>query len=213
MAGLSLKERQFKLKKEYIIEIAKEIFFEKGYENTSIDDISLKAQMSKSTFYTYIKSKEELFMHIHIEGMGKRLEILRESMRKVNSGYDKIYTFGKEYYSFYKANPGFFKLHLYEDYNSLDKEKIGLELYNSFDQLLEEIICLVKEAFTTGMKDKSIHSHIEVGYLDKYFAYTLRTIINVAFNPEKTKQIKEGFNEEKFFYQYLDFFMSSLKNC
>ncbi len=212
MEQLSLKERQAELKRDFIIEVAKRLFFEKGYENTSIDEVALTAGFSKSTLYTYVKSKEELFMHIHLEGMRSRYELLSQKMNRKSTGYAKIYAFGEEYYHFYKQNQGYFKLHLYEDYNSLDKSKIELELYDQFDHLLDRIIAIVRDAFELGIQDHSIRGNIDAGYLDKYFAYTLRTILNVAFSPEKTKQIQDVFDEEKFYYQYLDLFMSAIKN-
>ncbi len=207
----SLKERQIELKRDFIIEVAKELFFSKGYEATSIDEIALTAEMSKSTLYTYVKSKEELFMHIHLEGMQERYDLLRTKMLESKTGYAKIYTFGREYFNFYKSNPGYFKLHIYEDYNTLDKSKVGLELYEQFDELLNNIICIVREAFELGAQDGSITKDIEAGYLDKYLAYTLRAMLNVAFSPEKIKQIKDIFEEEKFYFQYLDLFMKSVK--
>jgi AcrR family transcriptional regulator len=49
-------------KKEDIITAAIEIFFSKGYSETSIADIALQARMSKETFYLYFKNKDELFI-------------------------------------------------------------------------------------------------------------------------------------------------------
>ena len=49
-------------KKEDMITTAIEIFFSKGYSETSVADIALKARMSKETFYLYFKNKDELFI-------------------------------------------------------------------------------------------------------------------------------------------------------
>lgn len=209
---LSLKERQFNLKRDYIIEIARDLFFLKGYEQTSIDEIASKAEMSKSTLYNYVKSKEELFMHIHLEGMRERLVSLTEKMNHANNGFEKIQAFGIEYYRFYKKNPGYFKLHAYEDYNSIDKEKAGEDLCNEFEILLEQIITLVRSAFEDGMLDRSIKTQLDPGYLDKYYAYTLRAILNITFNPEKRKEIEKTFDDQKFYMQYLELFLCAIKS-
>lgn len=47
-----------------IIEEAKEIFNQKGINNTSIDDISKKCKISKATFYKYFQNKESLILQI-----------------------------------------------------------------------------------------------------------------------------------------------------
>jgi AcrR family transcriptional regulator len=42
------------------IDIARQLFFEKGYEKTSVNDIIEKVGVAKGTFYHYFKSKENL---------------------------------------------------------------------------------------------------------------------------------------------------------
>jgi AcrR family transcriptional regulator len=49
-------------RKEDIISAAIEVFFAKGYADTSIADIALQARMSKETFYLHFKNKDELFI-------------------------------------------------------------------------------------------------------------------------------------------------------
>ena len=42
----------------FTIDAAKKLFRTKGYKNTSVDEISDEAVLSKGTFYQYFKSKE-----------------------------------------------------------------------------------------------------------------------------------------------------------
>ncbi|MBC7195225.1 MAG: TetR/AcrR family transcriptional regulator [Caldisericia bacterium] len=51
-------------KKEKIFEEALKLFLEKGFNETSIEDITKNASISKGSFYTYFKSKEELLENI-----------------------------------------------------------------------------------------------------------------------------------------------------
>jgi TetR/AcrR family transcriptional regulator len=208
----SMKERVKEVKRDFIVEVAKGLFFGKGYENTSIDEVALSAGISKSTLYTYVKSKEELFMHIHLAGMKERLTILNKKSPNEASGLEKIEIIGSEYYYYFKENMGYFKLYMYEDYNSLDRNKIGEDLYNEFTEILGNLINIVTDALDLGVQDLSIKSDVNVGYLDKYFAYTIRTILNVAFSPEKVRNLEGAFDEESFYFQYLDLFLNALKN-
>jgi AcrR family transcriptional regulator/predicted transcriptional regulator len=48
-------------KRNEIVKAAVNLFRDKGYDNTNIDDIVAYAGIGKSTFYQYFKSKEELF--------------------------------------------------------------------------------------------------------------------------------------------------------
>ena len=47
-------------KKDELVEIAEKLFLEKGYEETSVDDILNASGLSKGGFYHYFKSKEEV---------------------------------------------------------------------------------------------------------------------------------------------------------
>jgi AcrR family transcriptional regulator len=49
--------------KAQVSEMALDLFLEKGYEQTTIDDICAVAGISRSTFFRYFRSKEDVFMN------------------------------------------------------------------------------------------------------------------------------------------------------
>ncbi|OGO78143.1 MAG: hypothetical protein A2Y23_11375 [Clostridiales bacterium GWB2_37_7] len=49
-------------KKNELVELAEKLFLEKGYEETSIDDILDASGLSKGGFYHYFKSKDEVLV-------------------------------------------------------------------------------------------------------------------------------------------------------
>ncbi|MGC9064952.1 MAG: TetR/AcrR family transcriptional regulator, partial [bacterium] len=53
-----------KKKKEDILNSALKLFFEKGFNETSIDEITRLAGISKGSFYTYFQSKEDLLSEV-----------------------------------------------------------------------------------------------------------------------------------------------------
>jgi AcrR family transcriptional regulator len=48
-------------RREHILKVAREVFFEQGYSATSMSTIAARLGGSKGTLYNYFKSKEELF--------------------------------------------------------------------------------------------------------------------------------------------------------
>jgi AcrR family transcriptional regulator len=48
-------------KRDTIIEVARQVFFEEGYAAASMSTIAARLGGSKGTLYNYFKSKEELF--------------------------------------------------------------------------------------------------------------------------------------------------------
>lgn len=53
--------RRTEAKRNAILKVAKELFHKKGYQNTSMSDITAKVGGSKATIYGYFKSKKLLF--------------------------------------------------------------------------------------------------------------------------------------------------------
>jgi len=63
------KESVAALHKENIMNAAEQIFSEKGFTATTIDDISKAAQYSRRTLYAYFESKEDILYHVILKGL------------------------------------------------------------------------------------------------------------------------------------------------
>ena len=59
------REREKTGLKEEIKDAAWELFYEKGYEETTVNDIIKKANTSKGGFYYYFKAKDELLNSLY----------------------------------------------------------------------------------------------------------------------------------------------------
>ncbi|MCR4428394.1 MAG: TetR/AcrR family transcriptional regulator [Caldiserica bacterium] len=62
--NLSRRERKKNATRSTILRAARHLFEEKGPENTSIEEIAERADISKSTFFNYFPNKEALFTAI-----------------------------------------------------------------------------------------------------------------------------------------------------
>ncbi len=77
-----LPEEYKEIVKSKIIQAAIKVFSKKGYQGSSIDEIADEAQMSKSTLYTYFKSKLEILKVISAK------QNIAEKFEKTFEGYD-----------------------------------------------------------------------------------------------------------------------------
>src|SRR4051794_2375884 len=59
-AALSLREQQKRQTRSRLLEAGSRMFNEKGFAETSIDDIVEQVGASRGTYYLYFKSKQEL---------------------------------------------------------------------------------------------------------------------------------------------------------
>src|SRR6266511_6463254 len=69
---LPVRERTRRAVRDELAQLAKDLFVEKGYDETTIDDLAAAAGMSKRTFFRYFASKEELVMGKY-EVLGEQL--------------------------------------------------------------------------------------------------------------------------------------------
>jgi len=74
-----LRRKQKEKREKAIIEAAKSLITEKGYRNTSIEDIAKEAEVGVATVYNYFSTKQELFLYFAFD---KASELLK-SGRKV----------------------------------------------------------------------------------------------------------------------------------
>ena len=74
------KEREKKLRKEQILEVAKKRFQELGFLNVTMSDIAESAELSIGTLYLYFKNKEDIYAGLACLGSQKFDQLLDEAL-------------------------------------------------------------------------------------------------------------------------------------
>lgn len=80
-ASRSLKEKQREERERLILSAAEALLVEKGYHETSIDEIALRVGISKGTVYLHFPSKEELVFAL----LGRDSRAFQEKVQEVYS--------------------------------------------------------------------------------------------------------------------------------
>ena len=88
-------------KMQKIAKSAAKLFNEKGYLETSMDDISNAAQLSKGGIYHYFSSKNEILFFISANFMDLLLRGLEEELKKIEGSFAKIKYFISRHIKFY----------------------------------------------------------------------------------------------------------------
>lgn len=91
-------------KKDNLLKSATTIFAEKGYENTSVDEIVEKALVAKGTFYYHFKSKEDLFLSLINNGIEKLSTQMIDEARKHHNPIQKVEAVINSQYKFFDNN-------------------------------------------------------------------------------------------------------------
>lgn len=76
--------------KRNLFDKAMELFADKGYNDTSIEEITAVAGVAKGTFYYHFSSKEEIFNFLIEEGMNLLTNNIEIKTNKAKNAIDKI---------------------------------------------------------------------------------------------------------------------------
>lgn len=75
--------KHYDTKREELIQIALDLFVEKGYENTTITQIMKASKLSKGGMYHYFSSKEEVLNAVIEYGLTQELEKTKAGMKNL----------------------------------------------------------------------------------------------------------------------------------
>jgi len=92
-----------------ILEAAKKLFVQQGYEATSIRRIAKEIEFSPTTIYIYYKDKNDIIYALHQEGFN----MLREQFKTlmfVENPFERLKAIGKTYIEFGRSNPEFYEV-------------------------------------------------------------------------------------------------------
>jgi AcrR family transcriptional regulator len=107
------KEREKEQRRSDILEAAEKLFFSRGYDNVSMDDIAKEVELNKATLYLYFKNKEALFFAIVLRGVKILTTLVKENVEKAPTGSEKLWEIGHAYFSFVKRYPDYNRVYNY----------------------------------------------------------------------------------------------------
>jgi len=83
------KEREKNLRRQQILDSAKEIFLQKGFRSTVMEDIAKKAELSTGTIYQYFNNKDELYASMNLEGLQSMTDEIEAIYKDKRLSYEK----------------------------------------------------------------------------------------------------------------------------
>lgn len=144
------------VRREELIEIAASMFAEKGYANTSIQDIAEKLGMLKGSIYYYIDAKEDLLFEVIRSTMIFWYNLVEEVRASTAPTLDRLHT-----YVHRNIEGSLHARHrtevFYHDFQALspERQRVILDMRHEHDTLLRDLI-------RTAKKEKLIARHVNV---------------------------------------------------
>ena len=154
------RKREKEIRRNAILDAAEQLFFTRGIENTTMDDVADAAELSKGTLYLYFKNKEDLLHGIYLRGIKILKKLFQKALDLQGSGLQKVNAIGEAYFLFSKEYPHYFRA-----MNEMNPGEIDLQDTESNGYrchlCTEEVMQLVASAVQLGIDDGSIRKELD----------------------------------------------------
>lgn len=173
---MKMKEKLVEIKRELIIDAAKNLLFEKGYEDTSIDEIAQLAGISKSTLYTYFLSKEEILIRVFVQAAIDTEQDYDDAINKQTTGYDKLFAYSEAIYDCYESKPEYLKLYDSAFRALRGSPRLGQRTVEMKNDSGRKLGARLREIFTLGVTDKTLRQDLNMDLSLNYYIDTIQHI-------------------------------------
>lgn len=202
----SRKKREREIRRKDIIDAAEMLFFNKGYENVSMHEIALEAEMARGTLYQYFKNKNDIYAAIAI----RAAEILANMFQEVaddQTGIEKIRSLSMTYYQFYKEYTGYYKAYYHSgvfDYHSTPQmEKLKKIRKRNYQ--------FVVDALKEGVADATIRNDIDP-VTTTLIMLSMSNNVNNIIPVTQMYMDEYGLTQDELFESNLELVLRSIEN-
>lgn len=158
---MSIAERRAREKQhriQDILEAAEKIFFTKGYESATMNEIARAAELGKGTIYLYFKGKDDVHRAIVEKGMDILFDLIRSATNANASGMSRLETVWDSFMRFRTDYPNYCNAFIhYETKRRGDHEPGDSDVRMNKYKVINFMIAAIE----AGRADGSVRSDIK----------------------------------------------------
>jgi len=205
------REREKEQRRQSILDAAEEVFFSKGINMATMDEVAEQAELSKGTLYLYFKNKEELFFGIAYRALTLLKEMFEEAVSSKSTGLEKVRAIGEAHYNYSQKYPNYFNMVVHYESSQIDQAEFDSVLQQCH-QLGTGVMEVVTRAIADGLKDRSLRSDLN----PVRTAYLLRGlsagIIQLISREKKHIEELEKFNAKDLMEDFMDMMFYAIRS-
>ncbi|MGL5256397.1 MAG: TetR/AcrR family transcriptional regulator [Proteocatella sp.] len=215
VSSRKLKEKD--MRRQEIIDAAEKVFFSKGFDTATMDDVAKEAEFSKRTVYVYFRSKDELYFEIMTRGYILLNSKLEEALKgcDLKTGLERIGFIGSHIIEFSEEYPNYFNSIM--EYENKDQdfelnkesqdENSASECYAQGEILLSHLITSLE----VGIKDGSIREDIDVNNTAVFLWGSSLGILRTYSTKEKYLKFYHKIEKKSFFEESISLLLRAIK--
>lgn len=200
------RQREKEQRKTEIADAAERLFFARGYEDVSMEDIAREVELNKATIYLYFKNKEALFATIVLRGIEILKEKYRECMERDVPGIVRVALMGRAYYRFSEEHPEYLRLiHFYGSERFSRENPYTAEIGKGYGTCRGMLADAVRE----GIDDGTIRADLDPFLTSMYLMTSFMGILSMEQKWRLAIEA-EGFSYDLFADEFFRFIMPAI---
>ena len=160
------KERQARV--ELILDAAEELFVDKGFTATTMNDIGEAAEFSRASLYNYFPSKETIYVAILGRAMDSLIAAARRASSEDRSAAERIEDLKDILLSFFRNRQTLFHLYFITRYEV--SPYLGSDLAERLERKTKELDAIFHALFREGVRKGEFQPRDPVMMGDIFFA-------------------------------------------
>ena len=160
MSTLARREREKQQRRIEILEAAEELFDQKGFESTTIEEVARRTELSKGTIYLYFKSKDELLLAVCVKGIAGFREELEDAAKRVRGLDNKIKAVYLSYIDFFLEVPHVFRV-LHDTFTERLRRNLSQDAINLINWTIVEALRFGSRFVQEGIDSGAFRSDVD----------------------------------------------------
>ncbi|OPY23826.1 MAG: DNA-binding transcriptional regulator EnvR [Methanobacterium sp. PtaU1.Bin242] len=213
MSTAARRAREKQQRRVSIIDAAEKLFFSKGYDNVSMNDIAKEVELNRATIYLYFENKEALCFAVILRGVRLLNQMVRNRVK--NTSYaQKINAFGNTYYHFFSLYPQYKQIYNLFQSGRFHISSLRRPAWDDVREILDlqkGLFNILHSAIKTEIGTGSISSDIEPDYAAILIISAIEGMINPSPILEKEIEDRNIKKYQDFRRNYIHFVGQLLK--
>lgn len=207
------KEREKEQRRNDITNAAEKLFFSRGYDSVSMDEIADAAEVSKGTLFVYFKNKESLFFAVVLRGARILNAMIEDGIKSCKTSQEVLDVIASIYLDFVNKFPDYHRSYLYfrSGRFSIDDRADVSEDVKEILRLRQVTFVITCDAIKTGMKEGTIRADLDPEEVAIFLMIILKGITEMRPDLKKALEGRK-ITERQFFSDVADFVHCMLEN-
>ena len=179
--GLSRREREAARHRQEIHSVAESLFSEKGYFQTTMEEVARAAEFAVGSLYKFFKSKDDLYAAVLVENANVIEPIVRHALGAAASPRESVERYMRARFDIFWSKPAFFRLFYEEALGSLLGSGTGItpELSRRYEMFVLDLSRFFERAMDDNRfrrMNPVLAAYLLEGHLRGYLTFISRDV-------------------------------------